>query len=154
MQTKILAIVGIVVLLASIAYAINLGVVLQNVSAALGADNVSVPIKLNNTQPVAVFEFIVNHTSNIDFKGVEATSRMPNATIEWNKLSATQVKIAAFVPNNITAGTGAIMNLKFDVFLLAIPGTYDVKVGNELFANLNETLPIDLTNGQFTITVL
>ncbi len=150
MKTNILVIAGVVVL-ASIAFAITIGLGITNVSALAGATNVSVPVTLNNSQPVAIFEFIVNHSSYLAFKGVEPTPRMPNATIEWQNLSTTQVKVSAFVPDNIQAGNGTIMNLKFDVGLLAVPGIYDVKVGNELFVNANETLTLEITNGQFTI---
>ena len=109
----------------------------SNASALPGAYNVSVPIILSNNDSVAVLEFQVNHTQYLIFRGAENTTRTQNATIESNEISPTVVSVAAFVPGNISAGDGAIMNLIFDVNESATPGNYTIGMSDVLLTNVD-----------------
>jgi len=124
----------------------------SNAQAAAGAVNISVPINLNNNDSIAVLEFQINHTNYIVPVSVTNTSRIFNGTIEWNTLTPQTTKVAAFVPGNISPGSGPIMNVIFDVNSSAVPGNYSILLSGIIITNveINE-LPVSPSGGIFTI---
>jgi hypothetical protein len=111
-----------------------------------------VPIYVTNSDPIALLEFDLVHSSYLDFRGVEPTSRMVNATIESNAMNSTVVKVAALIPGNISYGSGAIMNMLFDVDLLSVPGFYQVTIQDAFVTNVEiNDIPVETETGIFTI---
>ena len=136
-----------------IAFALQIGVILpQNVVAFRGNQNVSVPIWLTNNDSVLAMEFQVNHSQYFIFRGVEATSRMSNATVEWNVKDVNSDVVAVLIPNSIAAGNGVIMNLLFDVNSSTPVGVYTVKMDDFLVVNLDDpVVELTLQDGLFTV---
>ena len=120
--------------------------------ASPGSVNVSVPIEMTNLDPVAIFTFDVRHSSHLTFKSVQNTSRSQNAQIEAMPLNSTLVRLAGFVQNNISYGTGPILDIFFDVGSQAPPGFYPIELENVAATNLNiDEIPITTETGIFTI---
>ena len=129
---------------------ISIGTV--DVTATANSSNVSVPVTLNNNVSVAVLQFQVNHSELLIFKGVQPTARMPNATIETNNIAPNVLGVAAFIPDNISVGSGTILNLIFDVNSSALPGVYPLNMAGVLLSNIEmDALSYNSSNSLFTI---
>lgn len=149
-QIKFLAFILLLSALAVALDIVSLGI--GSAAAAAGSVNVSVPVSVNNNDSIAIFEFTVNHSQYLIFRSIVNTSRMQNATIESNVISPTSLRVAAFVPNNITAGNGAILNLIFDINSSALPGAYNMEVADVLITNADvDALPYNTSAGIFTV---
>lgn len=137
-----------------LSYAIqNVTIETGNFTEFSNRTNISIPVSLNNNESVVGFEFSLNHTNYLIFKGINATSRMPNAIIEAFDENGF-LKMAALIENGISAGNEPIMSLIFDVNSSAIAGDYPLNITNAITVDIGTqqylTSPMQ---GIFTILI-
>jgi hypothetical protein len=150
---KILA-VSVVLVLAAFAIAIDItSIGPGDAEASANSTDVSVPINLKNNQSVSILEFELNYPEFLIFRDVTNTSRIADedAVLESNVLPGNTLKVSAFVPGNISAGEGAILNLIFDVNESALPGNYSLNISEIMLLNDNGTVEYNATNSVFRV---
>jgi len=79
-----------------------------------GAENISVPIFLNNSLIVYGFQLGISHDEDLIFKNVSLTSRTENAVIEFSDSNG-EILIAAVLEEGISEGDESVLNLIFDL---------------------------------------
>lgn len=103
--------------------------------------NMSIPVNLNNNGTVIGLQVDINHTNYLIFKGISATPRIPNATIEALDNNSL-LKIALLSNPGISPGNGSILNILFDINASAASGNYSI--------NLTNFLPVDIATQHFS----
>ena len=99
-----------------------------NKNATSGAQNVYFPLSLDNNESVAGIQAEVNYnTTYLILKSLEPTSRMQGAAIVFNN-QPPAVRIAALANTTIGPGSGAVLNMVFDVNSSAVSGNYTVSL--------------------------
>ncbi|MCG2719255.1 MAG: hypothetical protein L6266_00750 [Nanoarchaeota archaeon] len=122
-------------------------------SAYIATEDVLVPLALENNESVAGFQLEISHTPYLIFQGVQTTERLVNSTIETNDVDNV-LKIAAVTDAGIVAGTGAILNLVFDVDENAVTGEYILNATDVVISDINTDLfPTESLYGIFTILI-
>ena len=123
-----------------------------SVSAAAGSINVSVPVNLENNNSISILDFTLTYSRYIIFTGAQNTTRMTNATIEYYTINETTLNVAAFIPDGIQVGSGAIMNLFFNVNESALPGNSSLDMSDIVLVNVDsDNINYTVSNGIFTI---
>jgi len=127
----------------------------DHIKAIKGSQDVSYPIYLNNNESVVGFQVEVNYsTSYLTLTNIEATSRLPDATIVYNDNSPL-VKISVLVNNassKILPEEKAVLNLIFNVDEAAVPGDYTLNLSDIVVSNIQTiSIPTQTIDGIFTI---
>jgi hypothetical protein len=128
----------------------------DSIEVIKGAQGIPYPIYLNNNESVVGFQVEINYsTSYLTLTDVEATSRLPDATIVYNDNYSPLIKIAVLInnaSNKILPGEDAILNLIFNVDESAVPGDYPLNLSNIIISNITATsLPTEAISGILTI---
>lgn len=114
----------------------------QDTVALPNSTNLLIPLNMQNNDSASIIEFTVNYPSFALFKGALPSPRMMNATVEYNVLNSTSSRVAALTEINITAGSGAVMYLVFDINASATAGSYSIDTANLSVTNIDlGTLP-------------
>ena len=115
----------------------------NNVKAVKGAQNVIYPIYLDNEEDVAGFQVEINYsTEYLTLTDIQPTTRLNDATIVYND-QPPLLKIAVLVnneSNKITAGSGAVLNLIFNVNSNSAIGNYTVDLSNLISTNISAVI--------------
>ena len=112
----------------------------DNIKAIKGAQNVIYPVYLDNDEDIVGFQVDINYSTNyLTLIGIESTSRLNNAEIVYNNQNNI-LKIAVLVKNEsskIVAGSGAVLNLIFNVNENAVAGNYTIDLLNLISSNIS-----------------
>jgi len=126
-----------------------------SVKAIPGANNVVFPVNMNNDEEVSGFQVDINYsTADLVLVGIEPTSRLSDVTIIYNN-ELPIVRIVVLVndeSNKISPGTGAVLNLIFNVDENAQIGDYGVDLKELIVANISAvSLDVSDNDGLFQI---
>ena len=120
---------------------------IEDIVESPGTSDINIPILLENNDSVAGFQFDINFTPFLTYKGYTLTERISNETIVINNETSGLIRVAALFSENISSGNGAIMNLIFDLSENSTSGDYPINFSNLILGNIIaqpvNTTPID-----------
>lgn len=109
----------------------------SDVNTTSGSQDVNVPVFLENNVTVYGLEIGISHDSDLIFKNISLSDRMNNSIIDFNEADG-EILIVAVLEEGISPGSGEILNLTFDISLLAL-GNYALNSTIISGANIDTT---------------
>jgi len=122
-------------------------------AAGMPGQAVTVQIGLENVGDVAGFQFDLSFPQTVvTFVSAQAVGRASGMTMLTNVPSPGMLKVAGL--GNVTAGTGAVINLTFNIDPAASAGAYPLGLSNVMLSDIiAQSLAVTPTDGTLTIII-